>query len=394
MVAESLENAEDDAHEMLCDQNADNYRGLDSDRDTIKEVETIVKIFPNLLSKRKETKWDYNGEPGWIAAEEGEGEYPIQCLLDLYGPNGYRYNLKALPFVATLAQLGKDLDQFEDEEERGGLLCEDENRQNTLKNLATMYYSSDEEEHNRRMDTLCLSQFVQLQRMGLFKLDDITKYNLVHNLCFQDYFAERRFQFLVEWNPSSLVQTDENGCLPLHMCSIIEGFRTVFEYIIRYYPTKKGISSLFTKNNKGETAFQMAFQNYGREVVMRIVEDTLNNSVIHLNIVEAVVTAAIDGNVHLDCVYFLLRREPHVWVRLLSERHNNNNGGGGGSGGDGGVNYNHGNDVVDDDDGDNDDDNGADYSDSDNDSDGDIVDSKNNGAGTRKRKRNVGSIDA
>ena len=48
---------------------------------------------------------------------------------------------------------------------------------------------------------------------------------------------------------------------------------------------------------------------------------------------------------------------------------------------DGGGNYNNGNAVVDDD------------GDSDNDSDGGILDSKNNGAGTRKRKRNVGSID-
>ena len=38
-------------------QNADTYRGLDnSDRDTIQEVETIVRFFPTLLSKRKEKR--------------------------------------------------------------------------------------------------------------------------------------------------------------------------------------------------------------------------------------------------------------------------------------------------------------------------------------------------
>mmetsp|Transcript_10563 Transcript_10563/g.12057 ORF Transcript_10563/g.12057 Transcript_10563/m.12057 type:complete len:134 (+) Transcript_10563:234-635(+) len=132
---------------------------------------------------------------------------------------------------------------------------------------------------------------------------------------------------------------------------------------------------MFIKNDEGETPFQIA-QKHGREVVMRIVEEILPRFQIEgtpLNIVEAVVMAAIDGNVHLDCVYFLLRREPHVWVRLLSEPHNNNNDDDGGGG-----NYNNGNDDVDDNNGD-----------GDNDSDGVIADSENSEAGTRKRKRNV-----
>ena len=56
LVAEVLEKAENDAHAMICDQNLENYQGLDINRDTIKEVETIVRFFPNLLLKRKETK--------------------------------------------------------------------------------------------------------------------------------------------------------------------------------------------------------------------------------------------------------------------------------------------------------------------------------------------------
>ena len=214
------------------------------------------------------------------------------------------------------------------------------------------------------------------------------------------------FQFLVEMDPSSLVHTDENGDVPLHFAarySTIQAFRTVFEYLIRYYPTKKGISSLFTKNNRSRTVFQIACEKYGKDGVMRIVENTLNNSVIPLNIIEAVVMTAMDGNVHLDCVYFLLRREPHVLVQLLSASHNNNNNDDDGGGG----NYNHGNDVFDDGDGDddNDDDNDDDDNDDDdiadgdgdsdsdndngNDSDGGIVDSKNNKACGRKRKRSL-----
>jgi hypothetical protein len=58
---------------------------------------------------------------------------------------------------------------------------------------------------------------------------------------------------------------------------------------------------------------------------MEIVEDTLiryttslDNHASPLNIVEALMKAAIDENVHLHCVYFLMRREPDILQKLLS----------------------------------------------------------------------------
>jgi len=258
------------------------------------------------------------------------------------------------------------------------------------------------------VDIVCRTQFIQLRRMGLFIRADIPEYNLVFEVCYQNYFAENTFQFLVEWYPSSLVHIDEDEDVPLHCAaheSTIQAFRTVFEYLIRYYPTKKGISSLFTKNNQDETAFQLACEEYGKDGVTRIVEDTLNNSVIPLTIVETVVMAAADENIHLDCSYFLLRREPDVLVRLLSAPHHNNNDddddGGGGE-----DDHDNDGDTADDKN-DTDEDNGNegdtvgnenhDEEDDDKDEEGDedvgIEDSNNNGTGTRKRKRKGCSID-
>jgi hypothetical protein len=63
----------------------------------------------------------------------------------------------------------------------------------------------------------------------------------------------------------------------------------------------------------------------GYKEVMEVIEDTLvrsSSSDIHipsLNIMEALITAAIDENVHLDRVYLLLRRQPDVLVKLLSQ---------------------------------------------------------------------------
>jgi hypothetical protein len=57
---------------------------------------------------------------------------------------------------------------------------------------------------------------------------------------------------------------------------------------------------------------------------MTVIEDTLTRSSsssssldknnTSINTVEALVMAAIDENIHLDCVYFLLRRQPDVLV--------------------------------------------------------------------------------
>ena len=152
------------------------------------------------------------GEDGWIATEDGEGEYPIQCVMFTVGNLGYFCNIKALSFIAAIARLGKELDQFEDE--RGGLLIEDENGNNTLQYLAMMSHYSNEEEHHRRIDIACLSQFIQLRQMDLLVKDDIPEYNLFCLVCSGEcHFSENRFRFLVEWDPKSLVSS------PLHTSS-------------------------------------------------------------------------------------------------------------------------------------------------------------------------------
>ena len=127
---------------------------------------------------------------------------------------------------------------------------------------------------------------------------------------------------LVEWDPNALTQTDKFGQLPLNGAIVgsIQGFKFVFEYGIRYFPKKKGISLLFRKMNSGRTTFQYACINLGYEKVMEAVEDTLAcHSGTPVNVTEALLSAAIDEEVHLDCVYFLLRREPDLLLKLLPQ---------------------------------------------------------------------------
>jgi len=47
-----------------------------------------------------------------------------------------------------------------------------------------------------------------------------------------------------------------------------------------------------------------------------VVEKTLSDT--PCNTSEALLSAVIDERIHLDCLYFLLRREPDVLMKLLS----------------------------------------------------------------------------
>jgi hypothetical protein len=339
LVEEFLTKIKDDIHDMLCDDNeieSDDYRGLDSDRDTEKEVETTIRLFPEILSRRKIT-WD-DEEQEWQ-----EGVCPIQYLV---------YNFKAISFVSLVARLSKEYGLFE-EEERGGLLCDvgtwSDEHDNALHDLmASDNTELHNQEHHESIDTKYLQVLIQLRKLGYVKKEDIQSYDLLHKLCRHDYFAEKRFRFLVEWNPSALTKTDEYGCLPIHceavMTTSIRGFQHAFEYGIRYFPKKEGISLIFrkasdyagnTRRVNDKTPFSTACANHGREEVMNVIEETLlkfqqrsddddnnnnnnNNNTGPYNVVDTLITAAINENIHLDCLYFLLRREPDTLEKLLS----------------------------------------------------------------------------
>eukprot|EP00751_Fragilariopsis_kerguelensis_P037804 CAMPEP_0170957640 /NCGR_PEP_ID=MMETSP0735-20130129/34968_1 /TAXON_ID=186038 /ORGANISM="Fragilariopsis kerguelensis, Strain L26-C5" /LENGTH=79 /DNA_ID=CAMNT_0011370887 /DNA_START=375 /DNA_END=614 /DNA_ORIENTATION=+ len=51
---------------------------------------------------------------------------------------------------------------------------------------------------------------------------------------------------------------------------------------------------------------------------MNFVTKTLDDSDMKLNSEDAIVSAIMDKTIHLDCVYFLLRRNPDILQKLLS----------------------------------------------------------------------------
>ena len=308
-----------DVHEMLSTTNNTDWRnddrGLDSDKDTEAEVEAIIRFFPHALSRNTYIRW--------------------------------RCHVKAVSFIPVFAKVAIELGLFE-EQYRGGLLCNDIYEDNVLQQL--MHNCGPEHPDG---DDKCLQVLLELRGMGLLKKEDIQSYDLLNELCGQYYFfAEKRLRFLVEWDPNALLHPTEDGCLPIHCAAenshansrvgakinfSIQRFQLIFEYGIRYFPKKTGLSLLFKKTNYDSTTwkyllfkktdydrtswtpFQCACQEFGKEKVMKIIEDTIvRYSDTPINITEALLTAAIDEKIHLDCVYFLLRRQPDMLQKLLS----------------------------------------------------------------------------
>jgi hypothetical protein len=178
LIKEFLEILGDDIHDMICDNGVDDdHRGLDSDRDSEDEVETAIRLFPEVLSRR-----------GGIF-----NECPVQYISFLRHEDSIRRcNVKAASFIPPLARLTVELCLFE-EEKRTGLLCKDDvSGRNVFQNLMCIG-------HTERFHDKCLEVLIKLRQMGLLKKEDIQEYCVLNTLCCQFYYClEKRFRFLVE----------------------------------------------------------------------------------------------------------------------------------------------------------------------------------------------------
>lgn len=335
------------AEEYVQFEEEEEYYGLDSNRDTEEEVEAAIRLFPRVLS----TIWpDTNYiDNSYMSEDDYEHrKYPIQLLAFSRITPALGCNVKALSFIPVVVRLAIEFGSFE-ERERGGLLCEANSDTNALLDLMKSDEYTPPDRHNREhpesvddtnseipnekrkicrlknqlMDYRSFKVLKQLRHMGLLKKEDIQRYGLLNKFCCHSFLAKNRFRFLALWDRNALIQPDTQGSLPLHHVvhnTYIQGFKMVFDYGIRYYPKKKGINLLFRKNNLNKTSFQRACERFGYELVMKIVGDTLTrySDTTPINVEEALLSAAIDKTIHLDSVYFLLRRQPDVLVKLLS----------------------------------------------------------------------------
>ena len=343
LIDEYHTNLKEDVHDMITDQRTgENYAGLDSDRDTIKEVTSILRLVPEVLQQRKTTTWvdsitvfeDDDEEDEvvreWVDNEDApegadEGEYPIQCLT--YGrDNGghMHFNIKAVPFIHLFAQLALEYNIFDDDQ-RGGLLIEDGVDDNTFTNLVVPFSNCNLSDDNHyRADEVRTNELIQLRQMNLLTVADVREFGLLSYLLSDIHFSHKSMTFLIEWSPDILLLTTgyNDTETPLHCATqhTISDFRFLFEYMIQYFPYKTGIAFLFRNGyyrydtEERITPFGSACQNFERQNVIQVVEDVLAqySGTTPINTVEAVVLAATDPIIHLDCLYFLIQRQPDI----------------------------------------------------------------------------------
>jgi hypothetical protein len=142
---------------MICDNNGDDYCGLDSDLDTEAEVETAIRFFPDVLSCRKGDRWDYN--KAQLVDAEGEGEYPIRCISYLAGLSRPFFNLRSVSFIPLYIRLAIEFGVFA-KELSGGLLCGENHGDNVLQRLVASSSIRSSEDHNRLVVSTIAASFI------------------------------------------------------------------------------------------------------------------------------------------------------------------------------------------------------------------------------------------
>ena len=276
--------------------------GLDCDRDTCEEIETAIRFFPQVLCERY-----------W-------GTHP-----PIYAQLAY---FKSVSFVPLLAKLGMELNQFQ-KEERGGLFYY---QWNVLRSLVNNDCREWYDEYQQCLvDKKYVAAIQSLGESGIFRKQDISEQDLVWELSHNHTFPEHRFRCLVQYDPISFYNPNSSIYGIWLEPNNPRAFRTIFEIGVLHFPTQIGFlfyidNSNPDHHNDGYTPFDRACREYGTETVTKIVGDTLVNRNQYYcrsndkcsNMMEALVHAATTPTIHLDGVYFLLRRDPGRYCQAIS----------------------------------------------------------------------------
>eukprot|EP00584_Thalassiosira_punctigera_P021622 CAMPEP_0172564950 /NCGR_PEP_ID=MMETSP1067-20121228/106313_1 /TAXON_ID=265564 ORGANISM="Thalassiosira punctigera, Strain Tpunct2005C2" /NCGR_SAMPLE_ID=MMETSP1067 /ASSEMBLY_ACC=CAM_ASM_000444 /LENGTH=256 /DNA_ID=CAMNT_0013355745 /DNA_START=62 /DNA_END=832 /DNA_ORIENTATION=+ len=236
------------------------------------------------------------------------------------------YCPKSIVFVPLLAELGAELGRFK-ESERGGLTCLFQSVFAQLICNNTRREDLEDESWGYIDDEASAAIMMRLKEKGLMKKEDIFNYDLTNLLLYnaiyrESYRIDKRFRFLIDWDPSILSECGRSKPLLCHyvcrMCTTIDGstphgaaqrFQTILKSGLSHYPNELGF--LF----RG-TTFHLACNKFGQDEVSRIIDAELfgplgQNSKKNNNTLRALVSAAAtNDDISLDGVHTMLRRDP------------------------------------------------------------------------------------
>jgi hypothetical protein len=221
---------------------------LNDKHDMEQQVELALRFFPKVLSLQR------------------YGLFPIFWLCR---------SIRSVSFIPLFARLGVELGLFQ-EYERGGLVfgtngtnemdvfsqlaattCREDNSNSNSNNL-------NKREHQEIVDAKFLAVIKKLRKSKLMKKSDIYKYKMIDILCNNknnhqsSVFPEKRFRYLVDWDPIVLLSNNGRGKSPKTLSvrlisrfifadtyndkdkGDMTGLRMLFELSMKYYPAELG----------------------------------------------------------------------------------------------------------------------------------------------------------
>jgi hypothetical protein len=316
-----LKSLKDDVGDFL-------HYDMDDEEHSEDDIRTLVQCVPHALSHQL-----VKGDGCWDFPIGGIALHNTECI------STGSYRQIGLSLIPVLADEGMKLNVFEDDM-RGGLLCKDNDGSNELWRISACGF--DESSDLRLLDVI-----KRLREMGLFKKEDIRKYNLLH--CSKNEHCSKRFNYFANWDPSALKYTcphmERDPIWLLHVCRLSidpHSFQSVLNATLRHYPHDL-VQVLFLRGtSEGNITFQTAEETLGKKEALKLFEnptfqtagetlgkkealalfencldaETNGSKVLFeknpkTNMYAFMVAAAGDTS-DLDMVYYLLRRNPLV----------------------------------------------------------------------------------
>ena len=223
---------------------------------------------------------------------------------------------------------------------------------------------------NNNVDECFYTVIEKLRMCNHFRKEDIRRYGMVEIIsCNEGCWNERIFCYLVKWDPTTLaVPINPNfgdTRLPIHIHSTpnidevyLNEFRVKFREGMKYYPHRFGFfftDVTYNRSKSGETdideqdvtitnddgtqtvyltesPFRAKANHMGRDVVVQTVIDCIDQYCDNTTDIGSkqtscdstksslLLSSVINDDVHLDCLYILLRHDPSAMLLMLEQR--------------------------------------------------------------------------
>ena len=319
------------------------YRGLDSDIDTPEEVDSILRMYPEVLMEtpgffRCETLKSILFISGVAAlraelcdhlpVDDRAGLLSKNCLREVRDGDSPEYRWVALqtiiscPGYRTLDRILIKKQELEKEEDGPE---EDSVFKRTKRSIYEDLWRKAPIAEDR-----CLTVMRRIKEMGLIQSDDFAIDDMINGPF--STLSNKMFRFLIDWDPYCLTRIRHDGRVALHnvpeyfpatQTEKLKRFQLIFELGLRYFPIKTGISLLFQYDNNDRTPFELAYKYFGRKATMEAIDEVLSTRFKNeqaYDAVEAFVHAATDEWIDKQCVDFILRRDPATVIKFLLNR--------------------------------------------------------------------------